>query len=61
MAPPGIPSEAITRRIEPGARKFAGSAIPGIRLVAADRKAYRPVPTAVLLIDAIRRPYLLYP
>ncbi|HEY7766578.1 DUF1343 domain-containing protein [Longimicrobium sp.] len=52
---PGIRFEAVTLQMEPTARKFPGQAIPGIRLVVTDRQAYRPVRTALLLIDEIRR------
>jgi len=52
---PGIRFEAVTLSMEPTARKFPGQAIPGIRFVVTDRQAYRPVRTALLLIDEIRR------
>jgi uncharacterized protein YbbC (DUF1343 family) len=52
---PGIRFEAVTLQMEPRARKFPGQAIPGIRFVVTDRQAYRPVRTALLLIDEIRR------
>jgi uncharacterized protein YbbC (DUF1343 family) len=52
---PGIRFEAVTLPMEPTARKFSGQAIPGIRFVVTDRQAYRPVRTALLLIDEIRR------
>jgi uncharacterized protein YbbC (DUF1343 family) len=52
---PGIRFEAVTLPMEPTARKFAGQAIPGIRFAVTDRQAYRPVRTALLLIDEIRR------
>jgi uncharacterized protein YbbC (DUF1343 family) len=52
---PGIRFEAITVTVERGAAKFPGQTIPAIRLVATDREAYRPVRTALLLIDEIRR------
>jgi uncharacterized protein YbbC (DUF1343 family) len=52
---PGVRFEAITMAVERGAAKFAGQTIPAIRLVATDREAYRPVRTALLLIDEIRR------
>ncbi len=55
MGLPGVRFEPITIQVEPGARKFPGEAIPGIRLVVADRTTYRPARMAVLLIDAIRR------
>ena len=41
--------------MEGGAAKFPGQTIPAIRFVVTDREAYRPVRTALLLIDAIRR------
>ena len=41
--------------VEPTAAKFKGLTIPGIRFVITDRQAYRPVRTALLLIDEIRR------
>jgi uncharacterized protein YbbC (DUF1343 family) len=52
---PGIRFEAITMKVEPTAAKFKGLAIPGIRFAITDRQAYRPVRTALLLIDEIRR------
>ena len=52
---PGVRLEAITMAVAPTAAKFAGETIPGIRLVVTDRQAYRPVRTALLLIDAIKR------
>jgi uncharacterized protein YbbC (DUF1343 family) len=52
---PGIRFEAITMEVEPTAAKFRGQTIPGIRFVITDREAYRPVRTALLLIDEIRR------
>jgi uncharacterized protein YbbC (DUF1343 family) len=52
---PGIQFEAITLSIEPTAAKYPGLTIPGIRFVVTDRQAYRPVRTALMLIDEIRR------
>ena len=52
---PGIRFEAITMPVEQTAAKFKGLTIPGIRFVITDRQAYRPVRTALLLIDEIRR------
>ena len=52
---PGVQFEAITLSIEPTAAKHAGLTIPGIRFVVTDRQAYRPVRTALMLIDEIRR------
>ncbi len=47
--------EAITMPVATTAAKFAGETIPGIRFVVTDRQAYRPVRTALLLIDTIKR------
>ena len=52
---PGIRLEAITMTVEPTAAKFKGETIPAIRFAVTDRRAYRPVRTSLLLIDAIRR------
>jgi uncharacterized protein YbbC (DUF1343 family) len=52
---PGIRFEAITMAVEPTAAKFKGLTIPAVRFVITDRQAYRPVRTALLLIDEIRR------
>lgn len=52
---PGIRFEPITMTVEPTAAKYPGRTIPGIRFVITDREAYRPVRTALLLIDEIRR------
>jgi uncharacterized protein YbbC (DUF1343 family) len=52
---PGIRFEAITMAVENGAAKFPGLTIPALRFVITDREAYRPVRTALLLIDEIRR------
>ena len=51
----GIRFEAITMAVERGAAKFPGQTIPAIRFVITDREAYRPVRTALLLIDEIKR------
>jgi uncharacterized protein YbbC (DUF1343 family) len=52
---PGIGFEAITMPIDSGAAKYPAQTIPAIRLVVTDRETYRPVRTALLLIDEIRR------
>jgi uncharacterized protein YbbC (DUF1343 family) len=52
---PGVRFEAITMAVEPTAAKFKGETIPGIRFAIADRRAYRPVRTSLILIDEIRR------
>jgi uncharacterized protein YbbC (DUF1343 family) len=55
MELPGIRFEPITMAVLPTAAKFPGDTIPGIRFAVSDKRAYRPVRTALLLIDAIRR------
>jgi uncharacterized protein YbbC (DUF1343 family) len=52
---PGIRFEAITMAVLPSAAKFPGQTIRAIRFVVTDRLAYRPVKTALILIDEIRR------
>lgn len=52
---PGVAFEAITMRVEATAAKFPGQEIPAIRFAIRDRDAYRPVRTALLLIDCIRK------
>ena len=52
---PGVAFEAITMQVEPNAAKFPGQEIPAIRFAIRDRKVYRPVRTALLLIDRIRK------
>jgi uncharacterized protein YbbC (DUF1343 family) len=52
---PGVRFEAITMAVLPTAAKFKGETIPGLRFVVTDREAYRPVRTALLLIDEIKR------
>lgn len=52
---PGIRFEAITMAVDSTAAKHKGLTIPAIRFVISDRQAYRPVRTALLLIDEIRR------
>ena len=55
---PGIRFEAITMAVSPTAAKFPGQTIPAIRVVVTDRQMYRPVRTALILIDEIRRQHL---
>lgn len=51
----GIRFEAITMTVEKTAAKHPGLTIPAIRFVITDRGAYRPVRSALTLIDEIRR------
>lgn len=52
---PGIRFEAITMSVADTALKFPGRTLPAIGLVVTDRQVYRPVRTALLLIDTIRK------
>ena len=52
---PGIQFEAITMPIASSAGKHPGLTVPAIRFAITDRQAYRPVRTALLLIDEIRK------
>ncbi len=55
MGLPGIRFEPITMAVTATAAKFPGQTLPGIRFDVTDRQAYRPVRTALLLIEEIRR------
>jgi uncharacterized protein YbbC (DUF1343 family) len=52
---PGVRVEPIMMDVLPTAAKFKGETIPGLRLVITNRQTYRPVRTALILIDVIRR------
>lgn len=51
---PGVQFEPVQLSIDPEARKYPGQTIPGVRFKLIDRETYRPVETAVRLIDLIR-------
>jgi uncharacterized protein YbbC (DUF1343 family) len=55
MRLPGIRFEPITMPVAATAAKYPGQTLPAIRFAVTDRQAYRPVRTALLLIDQIRR------
>jgi uncharacterized protein YbbC (DUF1343 family) len=55
MRLPGIRFDAVSIPVAPTASKFSGEIIPAIRFAITDRLTYRPVRTALLLIDEIRR------
>ena len=55
MGLPGMRLEPMTLTVESTARKFPGQTIPAVRFVITDRQAYRPVRTALVVIDAARR------
>jgi uncharacterized protein YbbC (DUF1343 family) len=52
---PGIRFEATTMAIDSTAGKYPRQTVPAIRFVITDRQIYRPVRTALLVIDEIRR------
>ena len=52
---PGVRFDAITMPVAMGTPKYPGVTIPAIHLVITDKRAYRPVKTALLLIDEIKR------
>jgi len=55
MRLPGVRFEAVRYPIQGSAAKFPGQTVPGVRFVLTDRASYRPVRTALIAIDAIRR------
>jgi uncharacterized protein YbbC (DUF1343 family) len=52
---PGVRFDTARFTMQPKAAKHPGQTIRAIRFVVTDRQAYRPVRTALLLIDEIRR------
>jgi uncharacterized protein YbbC (DUF1343 family) len=52
---PGVRFDTTTFTMQPKAGKHPGQRVRGIRYVVTDRQTYRPVRTALLLIDEIRR------
>ncbi len=55
MKLPGVRLEPITMPVSATGRKFTGQTIPAVRFVITDRRTYRPVRSALLIIDAARR------
>jgi uncharacterized protein YbbC (DUF1343 family) len=55
MRLPGVRFEAGQLTSSRGAPKYGGRTIPSVRFVLTDRKTYRPVRTALLFIDLVRR------
>lgn len=51
----GVRFEAVRIPVAKDGRRFPGDTIPGVRLVVTDRRTYRAVRTAALLIDTIHR------
>ena len=54
MGLPGIAFQAVAVPVDQTAAKYPGQTIPAVRLAITDRFAYRPVSTALVLIDTIR-------
>jgi uncharacterized protein YbbC (DUF1343 family) len=52
---PGVRFDEVRIPVAADARRFPGERIPGVRLVVTDRRTFRPVRTAMLLIDTIHR------
>jgi uncharacterized protein YbbC (DUF1343 family) len=51
----GVRFDAVQIPVAADGRRFPGQTIPGVRLVVTDRRAFRAVRTAMLLIDTIHR------
>ena len=51
----GVRFEPVVMQVLPTASKFKGESIPGLRVVVTNRQTYRPVRTALILIDVIKR------
>jgi uncharacterized protein YbbC (DUF1343 family) len=51
----GVRFEPIVMDVLPTAAKFKGESIPALRVVITNRQSYRPVRTALILIDVIKR------
>ena len=51
----GVRFDEVRFDVEPGAAKYPGETLPGVRLVVTDRAAYRPIAATLRLIDLVRR------
>jgi uncharacterized protein YbbC (DUF1343 family) len=51
----GVRFEPVMMDVLATAAKFKGESIPGLRVVITNRQSYRPVRTALILIDVIKR------
>jgi uncharacterized protein YbbC (DUF1343 family) len=51
---PGVRFEPVRFAVDGGAGKYPGAELPGVRLIATDRRLYRPVNTVLRMIDLIR-------
>lgn len=52
---PGVRFESVRFEVDSKALKYPGESMPGVRLLVTDRDAFRPVSTALLLIDTVRQ------
>jgi uncharacterized protein YbbC (DUF1343 family) len=52
---PGVKFDAVSIPVAADGRRFPGQTVPGVRLVVTDRRTFRSVRTAMLLIDTIHR------
>lgn len=55
LALPGVKFDAVNIPVAADGRRFPGQTVPGVRVVVNDRRAFRSVRTAMLLIDTIHR------
>ncbi len=55
MKLPGVRFEPLDIPVAPAGRKYPGETLKGVRFVATDRDAYRPITASLLMIDLIRR------
>ena len=55
MRLPGVRFEAVRFTPARGAAKYPGRILPGVRFVLTDRESYRPVRTALLFLDLVKR------
>jgi uncharacterized protein YbbC (DUF1343 family) len=52
---PGVRFEAVSIAVAADGRRFPNTTIPGVRVIVTDRRSFRAVRTAMLLIDTIHR------
>ncbi len=52
---PGVRFEALDYDVAAGARKYGGTSIHGVRFIATDREAYRPIDATLLFMEVVRR------
>jgi uncharacterized protein YbbC (DUF1343 family) len=55
MHRPGVRFEAVEFSVSAAARKYPGQTLKGVHFTITDRDAYRPLATALLMIELIRR------